>query len=186
MNFEGFQHYTVGQPYVPGKRHWPEAFDYNFRGGLHELRMFLRMPHSQEIRSTRDNPIHFSFSTWHQGTVIIVSFAIEAGISADCPFSIHLVNEDERTLPKLDFPPGWGAPLIIFLVNAETGILEVMRVLSYGNKFTRKLHQTIMDQHQQPFPADYDDQVRRIFERYTTRELMKRHARARCRTGEVD
>jgi hypothetical protein len=43
----------VGKPYIAGHTQWPEAVEYNFRGGEHELRLFWRDPSVREVEGPR-------------------------------------------------------------------------------------------------------------------------------------
>lgn len=185
--FEGPHLYEVGKLYSPTKRVWPEGYDYNFRAGQHELRLFMRTPHPQEIAAVRNGAARFSFSTFAGPEVLFLSFGFQTPnggeLNGDCSYSWWLVPEDERQPPSLDFGPTEGALLTVFLVDAENGILKVIRVIGLGHKFTLALHRAILAQAQGELPDDYDDQLRRVMARYTTVQLLNRGQR--YRVGEV-
>lgn len=178
--------YKVGDLYHPNKRHWPEGYDYNFRSGQHELRLFLRTPHLQEIEAVRKGAARFSFNTFGGPEVLFFSFGFQTPdggeLNGDGSYSWWLVPEDERQPPTLDFPPDQGALLTVLLVDAETGILKVIRGIGLGHKFTLALHRAILLQSKNPLPDDYDGRLKRVMARYSTRQLL--NSGRRYRVGE--
>ena len=174
--------YEVGKRYSETKKHWPEGVDYNYRKQQHELRLFYRTPSESEIENIRRAPARFALSV--QGDIIffLAKFGDEEWV--DCGFNIHLVPKNERQLPPAKLN---GKPLVtVLLIDAETGILKVFRVLTFSDEFIRKLHAAITAQATKPFPAmsDYNAQVDNVYRRYTSRQLAMDHAIIRCRGGE--
>ena len=173
--------YEVGKPYSPTKKHWPEGVDYNFRAGRHELRLFMRTPNRQELTDTETGEARFALTV--EKDIIYFCYRFGLGDWGDCGFSIHLVPKDERILPEPPATEYERALLSVLLIDAETGIVKVIRAVSLSPQFTRKLHQAIRDQASRPFPADYDRQGEEVYRRYTSAQLVER-AIIRCRGGE--
>lgn len=176
--------YQVGKPYSTTKKHWPEGIDYNFRSGQHELRLFFRSPLSQEITAIKNGPAQFALSVI--GDIIFFCFKFGDLEWSDCGFSIHLVPDNERTLPDIPKTNQERALLSTLLIDAETGILRVIRATTFSSRFTRILHQAIIDQAGRPYPGDneYQRQIDQIYQKYRSKDLAKNHALARCRGGE--
>lgn len=173
--------YKVGEPYSSTKTHWPEGIDYNYRAGQHELRLFRRTPSPQEITDVKSGESRFALAV--ERDIIFFCYKFGQGPWGDCGFSIHLVPEAERILPEL---PAENERVLLttLLIDAETGLLKAIRVVSLSPKFTRKLHQAILDQAARPFPDDYDRQAEATYRRYTSARLASDRAIVRCIGGE--
>jgi hypothetical protein len=174
----------VGKPYVEGKRHWPQAVEYTYSAQHHLLRIFYRTPHPKEVKAVDSGEARFAFGVY--GAAIFLHFRFGEGIPwHNAPYSIHLVNDEDRILPDWPIPQGEHALLSTLLVDAETGILKAIRVCTFSPEFTLKLHQAILNQYAMPFPPDYDKQVIRAYQQYPTPELMaERLSVAWCRGGD--
>jgi hypothetical protein len=175
---------VIGQIYHPGKNHWPEAVDYNFREGKHELRLFLHSPSPDEVTAIQRLPAAFSFAVVKEA----IFFAFKFGWMSwgDCGFSIHKVPENQRVLPPVSpiLTENETAVLHTILVDAENGIVRAIRLCTFSRLFTLKLHQAITLQASQPFPDDWDNYAHRLAEDNPTLWLVKNKSVARCRAGD--
>ena len=174
--------YQVGQLYHPDRTRWPERPEYNFRGGQHELKLFLNRPTAEEIASVTSGHAHFAFDV--EGDAIFFLYRFEPAIPwGDSTFSLHLVPEVERVVPEPDDNPEARALITTLLIDAETGILKVIRALSFSPDFTRRLHAAIREQAAQPFNAQHHERnAAAVMARLQTTDLLKR-AVAKCRGG---
>lgn len=175
--------YRVGEfyPTASGKRHWPEGVDYNYRSGQHELRIFMRTPSRQEIADIKSGESRFALAV--ERDIIFFCYQFGQGPWGDCGFSIHLVPEAERILPEIP-AESEHALLTTLLIDAETGILKVLRATSLSPKFTQRLHRAILEQAAAPFPDDYHQQAEKVYKHYTSAQLALDRARVHCRGGE--
>lgn len=128
--------YEVGQPYLPGRTRWPAGADYNWRAGQHELRLFFSRLGDREVRDVRTREAEFGL--YVEQPLIVLLYRFGASIPwSDAPYSIWLVPADQRALPD---PVGEGAEtrdlLTTFLVDADSGILRAIRVVSLSPAFT--------------------------------------------------
>lgn len=170
--------YRVGELYHPTRRSWPEVALYQYRGGSHELVLFLPRPTSREVRAVRQGLASFAF--YADQNLLVLLYAFGDGLPwSDAPFSWHLLPEAERVLP----PETRGeerALLSVVLVDAETGIIRALRVVTLSPTFTRLLHDAIREQAARPWPGDalYDAQLAALYQRYpSTTALLKVSAR---------
>lgn len=183
----------VGALYHPNVKHWQEAVEYNFRGGLHELCLFFRHPQPQEVQSVERGRKEFALVV--DGDVIVFLFRFhgtqgnQRGIPwSDCPYTWHKLRpEDQQVLPldPTDMTSETRAAMQIFLVDADTGILLAMRpLITLSHEFTVRLHQAILDQIKRPFDkVTYDRQVRALQAHYQESKDMLKIAIARCEGG---
>jgi hypothetical protein len=176
--------YQVGQLYSPTRRRWPEDVDYNFRAGQHELRLFFRNPSAVDIDAIARGPCEFALLRGRDTFFFLYHFG-DAVPWSDKPFSWWLVPEDERVTPKTaDFPEPHDL-LSIILVNADSGIIKALRVVTFSPAFTAAIRLAIADQAKYPFVGDaaYEAQIRAYYARYPSVEDMLPDAIARTVGG---
>lgn len=170
--------YRVGELYAPTRTRWPEAVDYNYRGGGgHELRLFWPRLSASNVQAVRTGSIELAL--YVEPPVIVLLYKIAGACDwSDQPFTIHLVPAAERQLPIA----GSRALLTILLIDADTGILRVIRTITLAPALTTALHTAIAEQAAAPFDQDaYDHALAAIYRRHpTTRDLLRR---ATVRTG---
>jgi hypothetical protein len=174
---------TVGKPYMEGQTHWPEAVEYNYRGGSHELRLFYPNLRPQEIAAVESGPARFAFA--RRGDVIYLCWRFGEQPWSDATYSIHLVPPDERVAPPVWTEPTARALLSVILVEATTGLIEAMRVVSFSPDFTRRLHSAIREQLRRPWPGQdaYLRQLTQMYSAYTSQQIATQLAVATCRGG---
>jgi hypothetical protein len=141
----------VGKVYDPRRRSWPEGADYNFRGGQHELRIFLAGPTLKEVMAVQTGPVEFGLCAEPDGMFVSVRFG--RTLAFDCSYQWHRVEESERIPPPPheETSPKLRALLTIILIDAATGIVRTLRDVTYSPEFTRAIHKAIADQIAAPF-----------------------------------
>lgn len=187
----GEHRYRVGEPYIAGRVGWPERVEYNFRGGGHELRMFLPGLRAREVRAVRQEPAEFGLLV--EGDVLLFLYRFGAAIPwGDAPYSWHLVGRHDPSEQILPPEPGSAeqrALLTIILVDADSGIIRALRALTLSPAFTRALHAAIREQAARPWPGDaaYDRQLGAVQARGTPAQLARllhAHGGVRCFGGD--
>jgi len=177
--------YEVGKLYNPNRNVWPEAVQYSFRGGGHELVLFYRRPTASEIQDVRTGKAEFALAVYEDVLFFVSNFG---GVDHwdDSPFSIHLVPEAERTLPPTELTPETRALLAVILVDASSGIIRAMRQVTLSPAFTAKLYELLRAQAARPFPGQvrYDQQIAHYYRRYNSGQMANMVAVARCMGGE--
>jgi len=180
--------YTVGKPYHPGRQHWPEGADYNFRAGGHELRVFLGRATSSEVTAVRTGRVEFGAMIELPEIFIVSRFHGPDGrvvASFDCSYQWHRVSSAERTAPPAweETSPQLRALLSIILVEATNGVILALRSVSYSPEFTRAFHRAIADQAALPYDqAEHERAVADIVRRLDTNAIWERCA-VRCEGG---
>ena len=164
---------SVGQLYHPARTTWPETAQYQYRSGQHELVVFMREPTAAEVRDYRKGRARFSLVV--QQPVILMLYRLGAEPWSDAPYSWHLVPEPERDLPSADLESGKRSALQVVLVEAATGIVRALRLVSWSPPFTRTLHAAIREQAAAPWDAQLYDTV--------LAQLMRRESAGLARVG---
>ena len=166
----------VGKLYIKGRTQWPEAIEYNYDFEGHILRLFLRSPTAKEIAAIRNGAIDLALIVEDSIVFFLVQFPGGGLPWSDCPYCYWSVPEGRRQTPPM-LAENQRAVLNILLVDADTGIVQVMRVVSLEHDFSVLLHTAIAAQIDAgPItPADYALIAQRIQSR-TSEELANSSA----------
>jgi hypothetical protein len=177
--------YVVGSLYNLSRTSWPEASQYNYRAGQHELVLFFPAPSKGEVLDARKGDCEFALFVEAHAIFLLYRFGKSIQWS-DAPFSYWLVPENERSLPDIEGNDRETRALLqVLLVDAATGILRVIRTVSFSPAFTRAIHQAIRDQAARPFLGQqpYDRWLVDVYRQYPTSTAMVRGAVARTKGG---
>jgi hypothetical protein len=174
--------YKVGALYHPGRRRWPESPQFNFRQSEFELVLFYAGPTISEILAIKDSPVEFALVV--QGDVIFLLYRFgTTGRWADAAYSYHLVPAAQQTpVPVLEETSR--LLLHLLLVDANTGVIKVIRVVTLSADFSHKLVAAIAAQKERPFNSDsYDAQIEKMYRQYPESKSMLKLATARTVGG---
>jgi hypothetical protein len=173
----------VGRPYHSDWQIWPERAEYSFRGGGHELRIFLGRATRSEVEAVRSGPVEFGFFAEPPGLFLIARFG--RSLSFECSFQWHRVSEEERTPPPPteETSPALRAPCTIILVDANRGLVLALRSVTFSPEFTRALHRAIADQAGAPYDRTAHERWADEMTRRLSTELLWRRCTAQCQGG---
>ncbi len=165
--------FEVGKLYNPNKQRWLEASQYSFRGGQHELVLFFNNPTPREVEEVRRGTAEFALHV--ERPLIVLCYRFGDGVPwSDAPYSYHVLPEHERRLPPETDEATIRALLLVYLVDAETGILRAMRQVSFSPEFTARLHGAIREQAIEPWDqSEYDRALAELYRRRSTSELVR-------------
>jgi hypothetical protein len=173
--------YKVGELYIPGRTSWPEAGEFNYRGGEHELRLFWPNPSPEEVGAVAKGPAQFALFV--DGTQIIFLYRFGTQPWSDAPYTWHRVAPAERVEPAL-LSADERVLLSVILVDAATGLIHVLRAVSLSHEFSRRLHDEIRQQAAAPYNASiYDRHLAQIYGRNSSDDLVRRSV-VRCYGGD--
>jgi hypothetical protein len=176
---------SVGKLLVPGKTSWPEVSEFNyFDGGTAELMLRLTHPSAATIQSIRHGPATFALAPI--GDVLFFLYAFSPALPwSAAPFSWHLVHPDRRQSPPTQIDEPEGQLLQIVLVDAASGIVEALRVITLTPDFTRALYDAIRRQVTRQFPGrtGYDAQLAEAYREYPTTADLLNEATASMESG---
>lgn len=178
-------HYQVGKPYSATRSSWPDGVDYNYRGGEHELRIFMRNPTSAEILDVRKGRARFAlYSTRY---TIFLCYKFGDLPWSDGTFNIHLVPEAERILPPVRAVNGIDRALLhVILIDGATGLIAALRAVSFSPTFTRALEKEIREQAARSFPGldAYDLAIKRIYGAHDSETIATQLTHVSCIGGQ--
>lgn len=178
--------YEVGKPYSPTRASWPEAVDYNYRQGGHELRLFWNDPSPNEIEAVRHGAAEFGLFAEGGLVVLLYRFGPDQGWS-DQPFQWWLVPAADRSLPPA-LDAGQKVLLHMILINARTGVIEALRSLTFSPEFSAALHDVIRRQARTRWDGSqtYNKALARLYRCFPSAEAMLEAAQARCKGGGLE
>jgi hypothetical protein len=177
----------VGLPYHPDVRRWSEGAEYNWRGGGHELVLRLSRPTAVEVAAVQRAPLDLAL--WTGDDVLVLLYRFGAGGSgipwSDAPYSIHRVPEAER-VPPPELEPGQMPLMTVVLLDADTGIVRVVRAVSLPHGFGAALHAAIRAQLERPYPGDaaYEAEIAQLFRRWPQSKALAAAAQHRASAGQ--
>lgn len=171
--------YEVGKIYHPGKTRWTDGTDFNYRAGALELRMFFSRLTGGDIRAIKSGACSFHLAVIDGVIFFLFQFGRACPLS-DNSYSIHLVPEDERTIPP-ELHADEMALLTIILVSSEDGIIRALRQISLGHDFSKALYDAIREQAARPFSrSEHDAVIARVYRQYPTPQALLTQSRATC------
>jgi hypothetical protein len=172
----------VGKLFKAGVTHYEEMPEYNYRSGVHQLLIAMQHLRPEEIEAVRSARASFAFTVIKD--VLVFQYRFGSVLSwSDAAYTWHKVSVAEQQLPP-EVAGEQRAMLEIVLIEATTGIVKVIRAVSFSPTFTRRLHQAIRQQAVRPFSPDYDSQVRQIFAAFSSSQLRHK-AIASCTGGDT-
>lgn len=167
--------FEVGKLFEEGKIRYPEGIKFDFDQSGPFLIMFFNNPSSMEIQSVRKGDLEFKLCV--MDGVIFILYKFDGMQWMDAPYNVHLSPEFDLE----GIAQGKGFGLNIFLVDADTGILEGMRYVGLSAEFSRRLKTSIQKQAALPFDKiAYHQSINRIYGNYSTNDLIK-YSIARCK-----
>lgn len=174
--------YAVGEPYNPRVTSWPEAAQLRLtvETGA-ELVMFFNSPTEAEREAAARGPARFAWiDSEHVG---VLCYRFEPGIPwSDAPYTPH---REEKYTAGVPGPAGRHLLVLVYLVDATTGLIQAMRQVTWPPRFADAVRESVARMAAAPFSAAAaDDALDAIFARYPdTADLVRHRADVTCRGG---
>jgi hypothetical protein len=178
--------FTVGAPYVPGHAEWPEMAQYTYRGGQHELVIFVRAMTADDVQHLLSDDLEIALHV--EGDLLVLLCRIGDGLpwQVAC-HSWHYVPENRRVVPEPEGLESFSSILRIDLIDATNGIIRGSRTVNLPTDFCRSLRAAIRQQSQREWCGDeeYLRQVNVLKEKFPHPEMLLPFAIARERARPV-
>lgn len=161
----------VGEPLEENKRKYAEGLIFDTGKSGAKLLIFFNSPTSKEIDSVKNADIELRLCVLND--IIFILSKVGTNPWMDSPYSVHLAKYKLEDLPETEqLNSGYGLPII--LIDANTGIVKVIRYIGLSTEFSQKLNQEINKQYSLPFSeGKYHMSLNRIFNNYNTKDLLK-------------
>lgn len=187
MSAPRLHEYRVGALYHPDRTRYDEISQYNYWAGGHELLIFVASPTRSEMQAMQKGPWEFGLMV--RPEVLFLLYKPGSMPWSDAPYSWWRVKErlPEEALPPFELPtPASRALLTLIVIDADTGIIRLLKAITFSPGFSRALHAAIRGQigRGERAPGEYERAVDRYYRIYPLSEQMLPAASARCRGGE--
>lgn len=162
--------YAVGEKYNPKVASWPEGTQYNFRSGAHELLMFFAGPTEHEIKQIKTGAAEFGLLFESDIIFLLARFGDLSWI--DAPYHWSMLPENEKVGPAA--PEGDSLALLqVILIDAKTGVIKALRVISLSAANNKILRNAIGRQAANPItPQEYNRRVDAVYKKYPSTNDM--------------
>jgi hypothetical protein len=165
-----YQSLEVGKLFRPDVYSYPEQVQFEFEQSGPSLYIYFSQPTIKEIEAVRSGKFKIGF--YETESIIFILVKFEGMNWIDAPYTVHLSPPFEF-MEELDSSPMLGFGLQIFLVDAATGILKVIRYVGLGHDFSVRLRDGILRQKGIPFDkGTYGFRLNEIYRRYSTDQLV--------------
>lgn len=171
---ESFIHaIAVGHPYAPGYSHVPEGYQFNWSNGRLELLIVWNAPTPQEVEGVRRAPLQVGLVI--EGPIIFFLYQFKGFTSwGDAPYTVHMVPIAERHSPPALLGSDFRAVLSVVLVDAQSGIVQGIRLVTLSPTLTHRLFEAIRQQAVQPFDQGYyEATLQAIYEARSSEDLVR-------------
>jgi hypothetical protein len=160
--------YRVGEFFQRGRHSWPEAAQFTYSPGGHELTLFRSAVPEEVVNDIRRGETELALIV--EPPLIVLTYRFGTTIPwNDVPYSWHLQPSSWRVVPTVDPSPEARALLWITLVGAEDGIIHAQRGVTLSPGFTRSLHTAIRTQALTAFdPGDCTAAISKVFLNHTS------------------
>lgn len=161
-----FRKFEVGKLFEEGITRYNEEAKFEFTQSGPALLIFFKTPTEKEIESIRADNIKIGFTEISE--IIFMLYKFEGIPWIDAPYSIHLSGNIEPQ--KVEEGTGYG--LQIFLIDADTGILKVMRLIGMGTEWSRRFREAILRQKNIPFDHEiYNLKIENIYKELSPKDI---------------
>lgn len=161
--------FEVGKLFEENKTHYQEGVKFDFTQSGPVLFLFFNRPTKNEIQSIKSG--NGEVGMYVKDEVILMLFKFEGMQWMDAPYNIHLSAPFEFDVIE----EGKGFGLTILLVDASTGILEVIKYIGLSTELSRKLQNAIQNQKLAQWDnVAYEKKINQIYDNYNTDDLVLR------------
>jgi hypothetical protein len=177
----------VGKELVPGHGPWPELSEFNLLDTGPELMLRFAGPTAAEVEAVRAGPCAFALAEAERAFFFLYTFGTPgAGVPwSDAPYCCHLVPEGRRPGLALFATAATRWALQVVLLEAGTGIVRAVRLVTFSAGFTRELARAVQRQGlgPAPRPEEWGRRVAAAYRRYPSTEALLAAALARTEGG---
>lgn len=173
---------VVGKPFSDKRTKWTDgSFEYRYWSGNHLLQLCIASPSESDIEAFRSGRVDIGL--YVESNVIFWLFRIEGVMDwSDQGFSVRLLPESEQDTPPIS--DAGRIPLTLVLVDADTGLVTALRMVTYSPHFTRLFYRAMQRQKDAQFdPKLHREKVAAIYQRFPNSKALVRSAIIMERAG---
>jgi len=179
---EGTWRLAIGEPFAAGVTSWPDnRFEYRFFSGNHLLQICVSSPKKRDLDNFSKGRVFVALRPFR--SVLFFMFKIEGFYEwSDQGISVCLVPLEDRD--RLEHQAGTHIPLNIVLVDADTGKVAAMRMVTFSPQFSELFLHTFRQQLVTAFdPALHTQSIAEAYNRWPSTKDMVAAAAIMERAG---
>lgn len=131
---------AVGELYHPNRTSWPERPDLSVGPHGAELRLFFAAPTEKEVTAVRSGKAQFAWLAGDHAAMLCYRFA--DGI----PWGDVTYHAAHEPPDRAGLPPAAGLACTVILIDAATGIIRGIRMVSWPDRAASALRTAIKEQ----------------------------------------
>lgn len=163
------RHFEVGKIFEEGRTGYQEGVKFDFDNSGAVLFLFFSNPTEAEINSVKKGRLQIG--VYENSKILFMLFKFEGMEWMDAPYNVHLSQPYELQ----SVSDGIGYSMTIFLINANTGILEAGRFIGWRSDMSRKFKEAIECQRSYKYNMDtYNKIVNQVYGNYSTKDMVSR------------
>lgn len=156
----------VGKPFKEGVAHYMEGVHFDFTDAGANLVMYYESPTEAEVEAITKGKVQYGYFMKNEVILLFFKFGNEAWV--DAPYNVHF----SKNLFRLqEVGENKGYAVNIYLVDARTGILRGMRLISFSTRMSKMLRADILKQNELPW-SNFEHSLSKLYQ-YTTNQLVK-------------
>jgi hypothetical protein len=147
--------------------------------GILELRLFYKNLQKHEIEVVKRGQVTFGYAYLNRTPFFLYTF--DSGILyGDIPFNYHLTKEDDHA-PVPNIRHEMHGAMYVLLVNADTGILEALRIVMLSDSFAEKIYTELNEQRKETFDSIiHNARIAQVYQEFPTIEQLFKASSATC------
>lgn len=165
------EYYEVGRP-IPRLKTGTVVIQMHYKDPFWELAVAYPDMTEEEVNELREGSFRMAITTIDE--CLFFLFSVGRIPWADAPYEPRITSEPMNY--RLDFPEGEGVPLVLLIVDSNTGCLKGMRVMGLGNLLSHRIHTICRNlDRQRPLSKEkYSETVRQIYKRFPqSKDMLK-------------
>lgn len=156
----------IGKLFKDGITRYKEGIKFDITDGGCNLLIYYADPSEEEKKDITKGS--FKYGYFREGNVILMLFRFGEQQWMDAPYSVHL----SKNLTKLQgITEAQGFALNIYLINANSGIIEGMRLVGLNERLSKMLKEDIVKQNDLIYDG-FDIKLNEVYRKYTTKALV--------------
>jgi hypothetical protein len=182
LGYEMPQLVVAGEEFIKGVRSWPEGPVIGYSAiGCHLLLLYIN-PTEMEKKEFCET---VKFALVYKYNTIFLVFKFGNMPWQDAPYNYSLDRGDRHDPQEHLNGPGNRLFMNCYLINAATGILEEIHVMTLSPDFTRRFLECVQEQAENPTThEEHARRVARIYGQYRTPKVMVKDALIQCLGGD--
>lgn len=158
--------FEIGRPFNNGIARYPEGINFNIDHNGCNLLIYTTKVTEKGRQAIINDELKYGY--FKEENVIIMLFRFGNHKWIDVPYSVHMFKD---TVELKEITEAKGFPLNIYIINAETGILDDIRIIELDSRLSRMLRDDVLEQKNLSYNG-FNSKVNEFNKLYSTKALV--------------